>query len=122
MNTKIFFFTIGIVIVLMGALIYAIKLDIKRLEQHHIDEPRYSYAYDCIREAEFHQAVREVLESLRVVIEENEEEYRKKLGEYYNIQGHVTVPQIIIEKKNIGGCDNLYKLNENGELDKLLKN
>ena len=28
-------------------------------------------------EPEFHQAVREVLESLRVVIEENEEEYRK---------------------------------------------
>ena len=26
---------------------------------------------------EFHQAVKEVLESLRVVIEENEEEYRK---------------------------------------------
>ncbi|MER2013791.1 MAG: Glu/Leu/Phe/Val dehydrogenase dimerization domain-containing protein, partial [Methanobrevibacter sp.] len=28
-------------------------------------------------EPEFHQALREVLESLRVVIEENEEEYRK---------------------------------------------
>ena len=28
-------------------------------------------------EPEFHQAVREVMESLRVVIEENEEEYRK---------------------------------------------
>ena len=28
-------------------------------------------------EPEFHQAVREVLESLRVVIEENEDEYRK---------------------------------------------
>ena len=28
-------------------------------------------------EPEFHQAVKEVLESLRVVIEENEEQYRK---------------------------------------------
>ena len=31
-------------------------------------------------EPEFHQAIREVLESLRVVIEENEEEYVADLG------------------------------------------
>lgn len=31
-----------------------------------------------------------------------------------------TVPQIIINGKAIGGCDNLHELNDSGELDKLL--
>ena len=56
----------------------------------------------------------------KIDISENEEEYRKKLGDYYNIEGYVTVPQIIIDNKRIGGCDDLYELNKNGELDKLL--
>ena len=34
-------------------------------------------------EPEFHQAVREVLESLRVVIEENEEEFKKEFSDLY---------------------------------------
>lgn len=57
----------------------------------------------------------------KIDISSNEEEYRKKLGEYYNIKGHVTVPQIIVGDKRIGGCDDLYELNEKGELDKLIK-
>ncbi len=58
----------------------------------------------------------------RIDITSNEEEYRKKLGEYYDIQGRVTVPQIIIGQKRIGGFDVLEKLNNSGELDKLLEN
>lgn len=34
--------------------------------------------------------------------------------------GRKTVPQIFINDKLIGGCDDLYALNEKGELDKLL--
>lgn len=34
--------------------------------------------------------------------------------------GMRTVPQIFINDKHIGGCDNLYELEESGELDKLL--
>jgi len=34
--------------------------------------------------------------------------------------GMRTVPQIFINNKHIGGCDNLYELEEKGELDKLL--
>ena len=34
--------------------------------------------------------------------------------------GRKTVPQIFINNKHIGGCDDLYALNEKGELDKLL--
>lgn len=56
----------------------------------------------------------------KIDISKNEEEYRKKLGDYYGIEGYVTVPQIIIGQKRIGGCDDLYELNKNGELDKLL--
>lgn len=56
----------------------------------------------------------------KIDITGNEEEYRKRLGKYYNIPGKVTVPQIIIGNKRIGGCDDLYKLNETGKLNKLL--
>ena len=34
--------------------------------------------------------------------------------------GKRTVPQIFINDKHIGGCDDLYALDSNGELDKLL--
>ena len=34
--------------------------------------------------------------------------------------GSKTVPQIFINGKHIGGCDDLYALNDKGELDKLL--
>jgi glutaredoxin 3 len=42
------------------------------------------------------------------------EELVKKSG------GMRTVPQIFINGQHIGGCDNLYELEEKGELDKLL--
>ena len=34
--------------------------------------------------------------------------------------GRTTVPQIFIDGKGIGGCDELYTLESRGELDKLL--
>lgn len=34
--------------------------------------------------------------------------------------GMRTVPQIFINGQHIGGCDNLYELEEKGELEKLL--
>lgn len=36
--------------------------------------------------------------------------------------GRMTVPQIFINDFHVGGCDDLYALEEKGELDKLLKN
>ncbi len=56
----------------------------------------------------------------KIDITNNEEEHRKKLGEYYDIQGRVTVPQIIIGGKRIGGFDVLEKLENSGQLDSLL--
>ena len=35
-------------------------------------------------------------------------------------EGRRTVPQIFINGKPIGGCDDLHELEEKGELDKLL--
>ncbi len=58
----------------------------------------------------------------KIDITKNEDEYRKKLGEYYDIQGRVTVPQIIIDGKRIGGFDVLEKMNNSGTLDELLEN
>ena len=56
----------------------------------------------------------------KIDITQNEDEHRKKLGEYYDIQGRVTVPQIIIGGKRIGGFDVLEKLENSGQLDSLL--
>ena len=35
--------------------------------------------------------------------------------------GQRTVPQIFIDNKHIGGCDDLYSLDSRGELDPLLE-
>ncbi len=61
------------------------------------------------------------IEFKEIDITENEDVYRKELGDYYNIKGVVTVPQIIIGGKHMGGCDDLEKLIETEELQTLLK-
>ena len=54
-------------------------------------------------------------------ITENEEENRKNLGQKYDIKGTVTVPQIIIGGKRIGGCDDLEQLVTTSQLEKFLQ-
>ena len=34
--------------------------------------------------------------------------------------GRMTVPQIFVDDRHLGGCDDLYALEEAGELDRLL--
>lgn len=53
-------------------------------------------------------------------ITNNENEERKKLGEMFSIQDRVTVPQIIINGKHIGGYTDLKELDDSGKLDKLV--
>jgi glutaredoxin 3 len=36
--------------------------------------------------------------------------------------GRRTVPQIFIGERHVGGCDDLYALESNGELDQLVSN
>ena len=52
----------------------------------------------------------------RTRIDENEDTWRKKLGEMYNIKGDVTVPQIIIDGKRIGGYTDLMEAYNKGEI------
>ena len=37
-------------------------------------------------------------------------------------EGKKSVPQIFIDNKHVGGCDDTYVLDEKGELDKLIFN
>lgn len=52
----------------------------------------------------------------RTRIDDDEDTWRKKLGEMYNIKGDVTVPQIIIDGKRIGGYTDLMEAYNNGEI------
>jgi len=45
-----------------------------------------------------------------------------KRDEMIQLSGRRTVPQIFINDKSIGGCDDLLALAAHGELDNLLKN
>ena len=49
-------------------------------------------------------------------ITENENMMRKELGKKYNIQGTVTVPQIIIDEKRIGGYTDIIEMDKSGLL------
>lgn len=50
---------------------------------------------------------------------ENEPELREALVQ--KAGGRKTVPQIFIGDYHVGGCDDLYALDQKGELDKLLQ-
>ena len=56
------------------------------------------------------------VEFTQIKIDGNDSEMRKKLGEMYNIKEEVTVPQIIIDGKRIGGYTDLMAAYENGEI------
>ncbi len=52
-------------------------------------------------------------------IDDDEDKLREKLGEYYKIEGKVTVPQIIVDNKRIGGYDDIKKLDEEGKFNEV---
>ena len=62
------------------------------------------------------------LEYVEHNITNDEQKQREFLGKKFAINGRVTVPQIIVGNKRIGGFDDLEKLNNSGELDKILEN
>lgn len=49
---------------------------------------------------------------------DNDDALRDKM---IKLSGRRTVPQIFIDNKPIGGCDDLHQLEHSGELDKMLK-
>ena len=50
-------------------------------------------------------------------ITENEEEMLKELGVKFHILGEVTVPQILLDDKHIGGYSDLIRLHDFGVLN-----
>lgn len=50
---------------------------------------------------------------------DGDERAREKMAERSN--GGRSLPQIFIDDRHIGGCDDLYALNSQGELDPLLE-
>lgn len=69
------------------------------------------------------QRAKALLESKGVQYTEHkidgDEEARKKMAQ--RADGRRTVPQIFIDDRHIGGCDDLYALDEKGGLDPLLE-
>ncbi len=79
-----------------------------------------------LRYCPFCKKAKNILREKNVQFEEidvtdNEENFTNLLAEKYGIEGEVTFPQIIINKKRAGGCSDLEELIEKNELDKLLK-
>ena len=50
---------------------------------------------------------------------DGDEEARDKMAQRAN--GRRSLPQIFIDDRHIGGCDDLYALNSQGQLDPLLE-
>lgn len=64
---------------------------------------------------------RQLLNSKHVSFEDIRiDDYPEKRDEMMKKSGRHTVPQIFINHQPIGGCDDLYALDRQGELDKLL--
>ena len=67
-------------------------------------------------------SAKRLLDSKKIKYEEiNIEEVDISREELIKIAGAATVPQIMINETPIGGFDNLLELEQNGELNKMLK-
>lgn len=66
-------------------------------------------------------AAKELFTTKQVTFDEIDITSNPQLREEMTIQtGNTSVPQIFINENHIGGCDNLYALEEQGKLDALL--
>ena len=54
-------------------------------------------------------------------ISHDEENLRAQLGKRFNLKGTVTVPQIVINCKHIGGYTDLKEIIQNGKLNEYLR-
>lgn len=68
----------------------------------------------CVKAKFLLQRKKVSIKEIKVNSDAMREEMIKKSG------GRMTVPQIFIDDVHVGGCDDLYALEEKGELDKLL--
>ena len=68
----------------------------------------------CVKAKMLLQRKGKKFQEIKILDDKTREEMIEKSG------GRKTVPQIFINGKHIGGCDDLYELEAKGELDKLL--
>ena len=68
----------------------------------------------CVRAKMLLQRKKVDFIEIKITDEKIKEEMIKKSG------GRITVPQIFIDEKHIGGCDDLYALDASGQLDNML--
>lgn len=73
------------------------------------------YCPYCVRAKALLQRKNVQFEEIKIVSDEAREVMIVKAG------GMRTVPQIFIDEKHIGGCDELYELDRQKKLDELLK-
>lgn len=65
---------------------------------------------------------KDLLENKGITYQETEIDNSESLRqEMIQLSGRFTVPQIFIDDKAIGGCDELYALDKSGKLDEILK-
>jgi glutaredoxin 3 len=65
-------------------------------------------------------AAKELLQKKRVPFTEIPVKSAADQAEMAKKAGRTTVPQIWIGERHVGGCDDLYALDDRGELDRLL--
>ena len=69
------------------------------------------------------QRAKALLNSKHLVFNEIDVDDDPKLRQEMTARsGRRTVPQIFIGERHVGGCDDLYALESNGELDQLVSN
>jgi glutaredoxin 3 len=69
------------------------------------------------------QRAKALLNSKQLVFSEIDVDEDPKLRQEMTARsGRRTVPQIFIGERHVGGCDDLYALESNGELDQLVSN
>ena len=62
-----------------------------------------------------------LLDSLNVQYEEVDiSKSPERIAEVQEKSGYMTVPQIFVDDKYLGGCDDIYALHEKGELEPIL--
>ncbi len=69
----------------------------------------------------FCHRAKELLDSLGIVYQEISVDNSPQLRqEMINLSGGTTVPQIFIDEKPIGGCNELFALMQSGKLDQII--
>ena len=77
-----------------------------------------NYCPFCKKALDFLEKLGVPFENIDVTYDE--ENMTEKIRQMFDLKGEITFPQIIIDKKNIGGYVDMMRLERKGELDKLL--